>query len=88
MFAATDTKASPWVVIKSDDKKRARLNCMRYVLRSFEYQPDVAQRVAKPDPKLIGAAKNSTPRAKSGSEEARSGSDIRLATLLFGAPDR
>ncbi|MXX65919.1 MAG: polyphosphate kinase 2 [Chloroflexi bacterium] len=57
MFAATDTKASPWVVIKSDDKKRARLNCMRYVLRSFEYQPDVAQRVAKPDPKLIGAAK-------------------------------
>ncbi len=58
MFAATDTKASPWVVIKSDDKKRARLNCMRYVLRSFDYQPDVGQRVAKPNPKLIGSAKD------------------------------
>jgi polyphosphate kinase 2 len=58
MFAATDTKASPWVVIKSDDKKRARLNCMRYVLRSFDYQPDVGQRVAKPNSKLIGSAKD------------------------------
>lgn len=58
MFAATDTKASPWVVIKSDDKKRARLNCMRYVLRSFDYQADVGQRVARPDPKLIGSAKD------------------------------
>ena len=58
MFAATDTKASPWVVIKSDDKKRARLNCMRYVLRSFDYQPDVGSRVAKPNPKIIGSAQD------------------------------
>ena len=58
MFAATDTKASPWVVVKADDKKRARLNCMRYVLRSFEYDPKVRQRVPKPDPKLIGPAKS------------------------------
>ncbi len=57
MFAGTDTKASPWVVIKSDDKKRARLNCMRFVLRSLEYDPEVAQRVSRPDPKLIGPAK-------------------------------
>ena len=58
MFAATDTKASPWVVVKSDDKKRARLNCMRYVLRSLEYDPEVGRRVEKPDPKLIGPAKS------------------------------
>ena len=57
MFAATDTKASPWVVVKSDDKKRARLACMRYVLRSLEYDYDVHDRVAKPNPKLIGPAK-------------------------------
>ncbi len=56
MFAATDTKASPWVVVKSDDKKRARLACMRYVLRSVESDNDVESRVAKPDPKLIGPA--------------------------------
>ncbi|MYD92438.1 MAG: polyphosphate kinase 2 [Chloroflexi bacterium] len=58
MFAATDTKASPWVVVKADDKKRARLNCMGYVLRSFEYDAWVRQRVPKPDPKLIGPAKS------------------------------
>ena len=57
MFAATDTKGSPWVVVKSDDKKRARLACMRYVLRSLEYDYDVHDRVAKPNPKLIGPAK-------------------------------
>ncbi len=58
MFAATDTKASPWVVVKSDDKKRARLACMRYVLRSMDYDPEARKRVAKPDPKLIGPAKS------------------------------
>ncbi len=58
MFAATDTKASPWVVIKSDDKKRARLNCMRYVLRSLDYEPEVERFVTDPDPKLIGSAKD------------------------------
>ncbi len=57
MFATTDTKASPWIVIKSDDKKRARLGCMRYVLRSFEYHPDVRQSVTEPDPRVIGPAK-------------------------------
>ncbi len=58
MFAGTDTKASPWVVVKSDDKKRARLNCMRFLLRSLEYDPDGARRVTKPDPRLIGPAKS------------------------------
>ena len=58
MFAATDTKASPWVVVKSDDKKRARLNCMRYVLRSLDYEPDVERLVTGPDSKLIGSAKD------------------------------
>ena len=56
MFAATDTKASPWVVVKSDDKRRARINCMRYVLRSLEYDHGVAERVSNTNPKLIGPA--------------------------------
>ena len=58
MFAATDTKASPWVVVKSDDKRRARINCMRHVLRSFEYDRAVMERVKQPNPRLIGPAKN------------------------------
>ncbi len=57
MFAATDTKVAPWVVVKSDDKKRARLNCMRYVLRNLPFEQDAVMRVRKTDGKLIGPAK-------------------------------
>ncbi len=38
MFEYTDTKQSPWNVVPSDDKKRARLNCMRHLLSQFDYQ--------------------------------------------------
>jgi polyphosphate kinase 2 len=37
MFFHTDTADSPWTVIKSDDKKRARLNAMRYILHAMPY---------------------------------------------------
>ena len=57
MFAATDTKVAPWVVVKSDDKKRARVNCMRFVLRNLPYQAEGTARVRKHDVKLIGPAK-------------------------------
>lgn len=36
-FRYTDTNESPWITIKSNDKKRARINAMRYVLSKFEY---------------------------------------------------
>jgi polyphosphate kinase len=38
MFEYTDTKLSPWYVVESDDKKRARLNCIRHLLSQFDYQ--------------------------------------------------
>lgn len=38
MFEYTDTKLSPWYVVPSDDKKRARLNCMHHILDQFSYQ--------------------------------------------------
>ncbi|XKF14654.1 polyphosphate kinase 2 [Halomonas sp. BLK-85] len=38
MFFHTDNSECPWVVIKSDCKKRARLNAMRYVLNAFDYE--------------------------------------------------
>ena len=37
MFALTDTDDAPWTVVKSNDKKRARINAMRYVLDKFDY---------------------------------------------------
>ncbi len=38
MFEFTDTKLAPWNVVPSDDKKRARLNCIRHLLSQFEYR--------------------------------------------------
>lgn len=37
MFAATDTETSPWYVIQSDDKRRARINCIRHLLSILPY---------------------------------------------------
>jgi hypothetical protein len=56
MFFYTDTADAPWTVIKSDDKKRARLNCMLHFLSTLDY-PDKDHRIAKaPDPLIVGQA--------------------------------
>ncbi|MFO1418551.1 MAG: polyphosphate kinase 2 [Methylotetracoccus sp.] len=56
MFFHTDTADAPWTVIKSDDKKRARINCMRHFLHELPY-PDKNPKVAyAPDPLLVGPA--------------------------------
>jgi hypothetical protein len=39
MLKATDTELSPWYIIRSDDKKRARLNCLSHFLSLFPYEP-------------------------------------------------
>ena len=56
MFFHTDTADSPWLVIKSDDKKRARLNAMRYVLHALPYTGKDVRRVGKVDTLLVGRA--------------------------------
>ena len=56
MFFHTDTADSPWTVIKSNDKKRARLNAMRYVLHAMPYTGKDAARIGKVDNLLIGRA--------------------------------
>jgi polyphosphate kinase 2 len=55
MFFDTDTADAPWTVIKSDCKKRARLNAMRYVLHKLPYNKDLAQ-IGKLDPLIVGRA--------------------------------
>ena len=57
MFEYTDTNASPWTVVRSDDKKRARLNCMRDVLHSLPYPNKNENIVHAPDPGILGPAK-------------------------------
>lgn len=56
MFFYTDTADAPWTVVKSNDKKRARLNCMRHFLASLDY-PDKDHKIATtPDPLIVGQA--------------------------------
>jgi len=63
MFFYTDTADAPWTVIKSDDKKRARLNCMRHFLSTLDY-PDKNPKIAKaPDPLIVGQASHVIHRA-------------------------
>jgi polyphosphate kinase 2 len=56
MFALTDTPSAPWTVVKSNDKKRARINAMRYVLTQFDYPNRVDAVVGVPDPLIVGTA--------------------------------
>ncbi len=56
MFYNTDTSESPWIVIKSDCKKRARLNAMRYVLNKLPYDKKDDKQVGYVDPLIVGRA--------------------------------
>ena len=54
MFFYTDTSDSPWTVVKSNCKKRARLNAMRYVLQKFPYTNKDINMIGKIDPLIVG----------------------------------
>jgi polyphosphate kinase 2 (PPK2 family) len=56
MFFYTDTADAPWTAIKSNDKKRARVEAMRYLLSRFDYKGKDAELVGTPDPKIVGRA--------------------------------
>lgn len=56
MFFHTDTADSPWIVVKSDDKKRARLNCIRYFLSMLPYPSKDLTVVYPADARIVGAA--------------------------------
>ena len=53
MFRRTDTDFAPWTTIKSNDKKRARVNAMRHFLSGLEYDGKDAAVVGAPDPLLV-----------------------------------
>ena len=56
MFFATNTSSCPWTVIKSDDKKRARLNAMRYVLSMIDYAEKDREAIGNVDPLILSRA--------------------------------
>ena len=55
MFDHTHTKPAPWTVIRSNDKRRTRLNAIRHVLASFDYADKDKKIAAGPDPKILGS---------------------------------
>ena len=62
MFFHTDTADAPWVVVKSDDKKRARINCIRHFLYSMDYPAKDPTIAYKPDEKIVGTVDSLYPR--------------------------
>lgn len=56
MFFATDTADAPWTVVKSDCKKRARLNALRYILNKLPYKGKDPERIGQIDPLIVGRA--------------------------------
>jgi polyphosphate kinase 2 (PPK2 family) len=58
MFFYTDTADAPWTVVKSDCKKRARINAMRLILSELDYPSKDVRVAKKPDPLIVGSASN------------------------------
>ena len=54
MFEHTDTEHAPWTVIKTDDKKRARLAAIRHFLNGLDYPGKDSELIGTPDPLILG----------------------------------
>ena len=75
IFRRTDTLEAPWTVVRSNDKKRARLGAMRSLLTRFDYPDKNHEVVVPPDPKIVGRP-----------ADIRETDDVRLSpTPLSGA---
>jgi polyphosphate kinase 2 (PPK2 family) len=55
MFKATDTKFAPWHILRSDDKKRARLNCIAHLLKLIPYKNVPREKIKLPKRSMKGA---------------------------------
>ncbi|WP_370890121.1 polyphosphate kinase 2 [Janibacter sp. GXQ6167] len=56
-FALTDKRWAPWIVVKSNDKKRGRVNAIRAFLNQFDYEGKDPEVVYAPDPKIVTRAR-------------------------------
>ena len=63
MFFYTDTADAPWAIVKSSDKKRARLACMQHFLTNLDY-PGKNPEVVKTDPLIVGQSAHVIGRSK------------------------
>ncbi|PIE38475.1 MAG: polyphosphate kinase 2 [Gammaproteobacteria bacterium] len=64
MFFYTDTADAPWTIIKSTDKKRARLGCMQHFLNELDYPNKDLDVVGAPDPLIVGKSEHAIGRSQ------------------------
>jgi polyphosphate kinase 2 len=64
MFFYTDTADAPWTIVKSSDKKRARIACMQHFLSLLDYPNKDRQIVRGPDPLIVGQSSHVIGRSK------------------------
>jgi polyphosphate kinase len=88
MFFFTDLAEAPWTVVKSNDKKRARLEAMRYVLGQFAYADKDEKAVGRPDPLIVGSPslQVSANRAREAAQGGRP--QVLVASDLFSSGRR
>lgn len=53
MLSETNRSFSPWTIVRSDNKKKARINCMKFILSSMDYTDKLPAKYLTPDPKII-----------------------------------
>jgi polyphosphate kinase len=64
MLKATDTAVAPWYILNSDDKKRARLNCIRHILDSIPHKEVPRKKIKLPQRSMKGEYDDSAPLEK------------------------
>ena len=53
MLNETNRTISPWVMIRSDNKKKARLNCIKHILSQVEYKGKISPEELEIDPEIV-----------------------------------
>jgi polyphosphate kinase 2 (PPK2 family) len=53
MLMASNTETCPWTIIRSDNKKQARLNCIRHILNRVDYPDQLPKERTKEDPSIV-----------------------------------
>jgi len=65
MLSATHTESAPWTIVKSDDKKRARINCIKHIIQFVEYPNKISNKRIKTDKDIIVYGRDETIRMES-----------------------
>ena len=53
MLSETNRTIAPWTIIRSDNKKKARLNCMKFILSNIDYEGKISEEELRPDPEIV-----------------------------------